>query len=79
MPITTRRPIDGGKLRALREGRYMSQKELAESCAERGSQATQSQISHLENGRIRNPYMPLVLALADSLNVGIDDLLEEAS
>jgi len=77
MPILTRRPISGARLRALRVRREMSQSDLAKQCKEQGQSVTQGQISHLEQGYSRRPYMPLLRALAKSLDVDVDDLLEE--
>lgn len=79
MPIPTTRPLSGPKLRALRIRRELSQQDLAKRCAEAGRSVTQGQISRLEHGHNRNPYMPLVRALATSLNADVEDLLEETS
>jgi transcriptional regulator with XRE-family HTH domain len=79
MPIATTRPLSGPKLRALRLRRELSQQDLAQRCKEAGRAVTQGQISRLEHGHNRNPYMPLVRALATSLEAEVDDLLEEAA
>jgi transcriptional regulator with XRE-family HTH domain len=55
----------------------MSQRDLAAHCKTHGRKVTQGQISRLEQGYSRRPYMPLLRALANSLGVDIDDLLEE--
>lgn len=79
MPIRTSRPLVGPKLRVLRIHRELSQRDLALRCAEAGQSVTQGQISRLEDGRNIRPFMPLVRALAASLDVDIDDLLEDAA
>ena len=77
MPIVTRRPISGPKLRMLRERRELSQTDLAARCIQEGQSVTQSQISRLELGQ-HQPFTPLLRALARSLRVEVDDLLEES-
>lgn len=77
MPIVSRHPISGARLRALRVRRELSQRDLAQLCVTHGRPVTQGQISRIEQGRSRRPYMPLVRALAKSLAVEPEDLLEE--
>jgi transcriptional regulator with XRE-family HTH domain len=79
MPIRTSRPLSGPKLRVLRLRRELSQRDLAERCKQAGRSVTQGQISRLEEGHNTRPFMPLVRALAASLDVDVEDLLEEAS
>lgn len=79
MPIATTRPLSGPKLRALRLRRELSQQDLAKRCGQAGRPVTQGQISRLEHGHNRNPYMPLVRALAASLEAEIEDLLEDVA
>ena len=79
MPIVSRRPISGTRLRTLRERRELSQSDLAERCTKEGRAVTQGQISRLEQGHSRKPYMPLVRALAKVLDVDVDDLYEEVT
>lgn len=69
--------MSGTKLRAIRLRRELSQKDLAKRCAEAGRAVTQGQISRIENGHNARPYMPLVRALASSLTVEVEELLEE--
>lgn len=70
--------MSGQKLQTLRLRRELSQSDLAEKCAEAGRPVTQGQISRLEAGHNVRPYMPLVRALATSLDVDVDDLFEDA-
>lgn len=79
MPIATVRPLSGHKLRALRLRRELTQLDLATKCGQAGRSVTQGQISRLEHGQHTRPFMPLVRALATSLDVKVDDLLEEAA
>lgn len=75
MPIVTRTPIDGARLRELRERADLSQADLAAKCSRAGRPVTQSQISRLEAG-LHQPYMPLLRTLAKVLAVEVDELLE---
>ncbi len=58
-------------LKALREKREMSQRELA---AKAGT--TQAYIAELESGARKNPSLDLLKALAKALKVKLTDLLE---
>lgn len=74
MPIVTRTPINGDRLRELREQAELSQADLASQCTAAGRPVTQSHISRLETG-LHRPYMPLLRTLAKVLKVKVDDLL----
>lgn len=74
MPIVTRNPISGERLRELREERDWSQADLAQACTQAGQSVTQAQISRLEQGR-NQPFMPLLRTLARVLDVSVADLL----
>ena len=76
MPIVTRTPISGDRLRDLRIEAGHSQNDLAQMCADAGFPVTQSQISRLEAGR-HQPYVPLLKALAKVLEVDVNDLLAQ--
>lgn len=76
MPIVTRTPISGDRLRELREQAELSQSDLAQMCTNAGCAVTQSQISRLEAG-LHQPYIPLLKALAGALRVNVDDLLSQ--
>jgi transcriptional regulator with XRE-family HTH domain len=73
MPIVTRTPISGGKLRDLREEAELSQADLARDCTDAGCPVTQSQISRLESG-LNQPYVPLLKTLARVLKVPVEEL-----
>lgn len=75
MPIITRTPINGARLRELREAAELSQADLAAKCSRAGRPVNQSQISRLEAGR-HQPYMPLLRTLAKVLGVAVEDLLD---
>jgi transcriptional regulator with XRE-family HTH domain len=75
MPIVTRRPISGDRLRELRERKELSQADLAKRCTAAGRPVTQSQISRLEAG-LNQPYTPLLKALAAVLGVEVYELFE---
>jgi transcriptional regulator with XRE-family HTH domain len=76
MPIVTRTPISGDRLRELREQAGLSQNDLAQMCTDAGCPVTQSQISRLEAG-LHQPYIPLLRALAGALSVEVGDLLAQ--
>lgn len=78
MPIVSTRRMSGPKLRALRIRRELSQADLAQKCAQAGRPVTQQHLSRLEVGSHKS-YMPLVHALAASLDVDAEDLLEDAA
>jgi transcriptional regulator with XRE-family HTH domain len=58
----------GEKLRSLREGRGLLQRELAEAVG-----VTQVAIAHLEIGN-RKPSFPMLIRLADFFGVSVDEL-----
>ena len=60
----------GSRVRQLRQRLDLSQTELAQRI-----DVDPSYISHIENGRTKQPAMPIIQALAKALAVPVDDLL----
>lgn len=59
-------------LRKYREGKKITQEELEEQ-----SGISQSMISAMETGRIPNPTLATLRALAEQLDITIDELTKE--
>lgn len=72
-PLTL--PFSPNRLRTLRERRGLLQEDLAKLTVSVGYGVARSTISHLELGD-RMPGPPVLKALADALEVGIDELLD---
>jgi transcriptional regulator with XRE-family HTH domain len=73
MPTMTTVKIDGAKLRALRERRFISREELA---AQVGSH--RDHIGRLERGEVANPRISTIRKLADALKVDPAELVESS-
>lgn len=72
-PLTL--PFSPSRLRTLRERRGLLQEDLAQLTVIGGYAVARSTISHLELGD-RMPMPPVLKALANALNVGVDELLD---
>lgn len=76
MAVTLGLQFDGGKLRDIRERAGLSTRDLADLCTANGYSVSQNHIWRLETGR-SGTTAPLLKALAEALNVQIDDLLTQ--
>lgn len=61
----------GQRIRQLRTERHLSQEQLAHQCG-----IHRTFVGHVERGEV-NPTLGTLLALADGLDVGIEELLSE--
>jgi len=78
MARTLTLPFSGTKLRTLRETKGLFQTDLAEACTAAGQPLDYSRISRYETGRTK-PTPPILLALANALDVDVADLLDEVA
>jgi transcriptional regulator with XRE-family HTH domain len=65
--------IDGTKLKSLREQRFLSREELAETV-----DSHRDQIGRLERGEVANPRMATIRNLAKALDVDPAELVEDS-
>lgn len=68
--------IFGARLRALREGRGLSQEELASVVNEDGGRLTSRYVSDLERG-LKAPTLTMLLKLSKALETPLMELLED--
>lgn len=66
-------PFDGERLRRHRERNGLLQADVARLCGEAGHKIDRTRISQLERGE--KPSPPLLVVLAQVLQVDVDDLL----
>jgi transcriptional regulator with XRE-family HTH domain len=71
MPTMEGVKIDGAKLKALRERRFISREELAEKVG-----SHRDHIGRLERGEVSNPRMSTIRNLAEALKVDPAELVE---
>ena len=71
MPTMAAVKIDGAKLRALRERRFISREELAEKVG-----SHRDHIGRLERGEVANPRMTTIRKLAEALEVDPSKLVD---
>jgi transcriptional regulator with XRE-family HTH domain len=71
MPTMEGVKIDGAKLKALRERRFISREELAEKVG-----SHRDHIGRLERGEVANPRMSTIRNLAEALKVDPAELVE---
>lgn len=69
-------PFSPDRLRKLRELAGLNQQGLADRTAQGGRSVSRGSISHFEIGT-RPPSAPALKALADALDVPVDELLED--
>jgi transcriptional regulator with XRE-family HTH domain len=76
MPNHLSLPFSGEKLRGTRERLGLTRPDLARKCAAAGHPVSVQHICRVENGP-HLPSAPLLKALADALDVAVDDLLDQ--
>jgi transcriptional regulator with XRE-family HTH domain len=76
MPAHLRLPFDREKLRDLRERKGLTCSGLARRCTENEHPVSAQHVARIEAGPWV-PSAPLLKALADALDVKVDDLLDQ--
>lgn len=63
----------GKNIEKLRKKAGLSREKLAMKC---GGKFSAAHLVRVENGTVKNPGIEMVKAIADALNISIDDLLK---